>query len=755
METFLFYSVLMFCVLSSNTPIISWKQSNVSIPELNSINSAFIAYYEDLIYILSGYNLLKFPLNAESVHTNSTNISLIGYQVGQGSIQVTNKLWMLANKQQYLTVFDLDNQRITQTISIPVTTYTTTGRCVTNYNQYILVFVSDQFHIYNTLNKTWTLGTSLTTERLDASCNTVWNTVYVIGGYNSYNHLNTIEYMNNCCNNQWIQITDTFSTPIYDHRSLVLGGYIYVIRGFGTTYVDRVDIIDTISKTILPTANKLPLPKREVSTILVQNVIYIFGGYPFTDNEHYQYGVIQTMSPSAAPSNAPSNTPSNVPTTHPTNAPTTRVTQNESTYIFYAILAFIFSMSCGSICAFVYNKNDETKTDDANWTILILLAISVGDFVSDILLTFEILYQFNDHDINQSKNSMLLLHISGFGSIIFLILPYFINIYMTFTFENFIAHNKSAIIHFNKYRFVFIMTMLLSGSTYISVSLLSSGLFGFELFCSGLTKYELDKLSKLKVFGAVITENIPQLGVQIIYAIYKADVPSNIFIMSCISSLLSIISVVLSYFMQRRSVNYIVVEYELEMSKINEYNLTKSEKQQILQTKECKKALRVSLCAALNIDQHSIEFGKVTMLNNGVSVRVIHYVFGNNFGDTTQRKIIDILYNNHQKQVNEALSFHYKFELQFSVNQMNVPSQEMQNTKHEIAIRNKFINDSLNQIEMLKKKGFSIDETEQRLIDHGYDFDRNLVRMFYENIDSNPDSMLNTTNANDYIALTD
>eukprot|EP01084_Bolivina_argentea_P110384 197125_1 len=166
-------------------------------------------------------------------------------------------------------------------------------------------------------------------------------------------------------------------------------------------------------------------------------------------------------------------------------------------YVFDATLIFIAVMMCGSFSAFVYNKKNESKTDDANWLILVLFGITVGDFVSDILLSSEIFAQ----TVDQTQD--LFLTVIGICSVVFITLPYFINIYTTWKFELFIIDNKCAIMHFKKYRMLFIFLMFITGSTYISALVLSSRIFAMEIFCSGLTKYEIGKLAKLKIMGAV------------------------------------------------------------------------------------------------------------------------------------------------------------------------------------------------------------------------------------------------------------
>eukprot|EP01084_Bolivina_argentea_P083876 151840_1 len=238
---------------------------------------------------------------------------------------------------------------------------------------------------------------------------------------------------------------------------------------------------------------------------------------------------------------------------------------------------------------------------------------------------------------------------------------------------------------FKKYRVVFIMIMLFTGSTYIAALLLSSKLFGLDIFCSGLTKYEMGKLSKLKVFGAVLAENLPQLIIMSIYAVYKAEAPSNIFVMSCMSSLLSIISALLVYFMERRASNYDVVQYELELLKMNGVQLSKAEIHEISKKKECKKALGKSLGVALNIDKNLLEFGKVTILHNGVDIKIIHYLFAEDLTDNTHYSLVTDLYDNHRQQTDDVLSSHFGFKVQFSVRTINIQSQEMQNMSNQFA----------------------------------------------------------------------
>eukprot|EP01084_Bolivina_argentea_P061457 112312_1 len=163
-------------------------------------------------------------------------------------------------------------------------------------------------------------------------------------------------------------------------------------------------------------------------------------------------------------------------------------------YMFYSLLAFIIICCVSSLIVFGYNKKEGTKTDDANWIILILVGLQIIDFITDILLSNEILNTFG----NNGYHKTLLLYIVAVGSIIFIVLPYSINVYFAFQIEKYVENNKNAVVYIKNYRTLFIFLTLLTGSTFTSLSLLSSRIFAWDSLLSGLTKYELRKLSSLK-----------------------------------------------------------------------------------------------------------------------------------------------------------------------------------------------------------------------------------------------------------------
>ena len=67
--------------------------------------------------------------------------------------------------------------------------------------------------------------------------------------------------------------------------------------------------------------------------------------------------------------------------------------------------------------------------------------------------------------------------------------------------------------------FIFTAFVVLTGGFYPALRLVSSNVFGLNLFSSGLTNYKLKKLTKIKIYSSVLLENVPQLVFQAIYSV--------------------------------------------------------------------------------------------------------------------------------------------------------------------------------------------------------------------------------------------
>ena len=94
------------------------------------------------------------------------------------------------------------------------------------------------------------------------------------------------------------------------------------------------------------------------------------------------------------------------------------------------------------------------------------------------------------------------------------------------------------------------MLVVITGGCYPALALISSNIFGLTLTSCGLTHYELKALSKIKVFGTIMLENVPQLIFQAVYA-YAVDDITDAVSIAFLASLLSVAATTMSYLIDR------------------------------------------------------------------------------------------------------------------------------------------------------------------------------------------------------------
>eukprot|EP01083_Nonionella_stella_P032694 89465_1 len=342
-------------------------------------------------------------------------------------------------------------------------------------------------------------------------------------------------------------------------------------------------------------------------------------------------------------------------------------------YVLIGLMTLMAIMSIISIAALVNNRRSASFIDDCKWTVLFIVGLQIVDFVSDVNLCLEIVFQFTavfDYD-------HALLYIAGYGSVIFVVLPYVLNISMSLKVKQYVSKNSAASIYVEQ-RAAFVTTLVvLTGSMYAVLNLTSSRLFGLEVFNSGLTTFELRNLSKMKLYGTVLTENCPQLCFQLVYIAYSTGTVSSNTTLSFIASLLSIISVVLTYVVNNQSNNCFVIQYHLNMFKPNP--LTNYEREQISQNKERKEKWKKAFCESIKTPRSCIEFGYVTLMNDGCLIHVVHYLFKHQLDDMMEaavtgddaknalypqiaKQYIQTLYKQHKKEVDASFNKHFTFQ---------------------------------------------------------------------------------------------
>eukprot|EP01084_Bolivina_argentea_P295519 508800_1 len=262
---------------------------------------------------------------------------------------------------------------------------------------------------------------------------------------------------------------------------------------------------------------------------------------------------------------------------------------------FWTLNGILFVCAMLALAAMIQNKYS-MRVDSANWIAIILYGVQIYDVVSDLNLTTEIFFAINNeaaHERGKDREGITdtpkewILLLSGWGSLICIILPYLMNIFSAIKIPALTKKFACTRAWFGKYRRIFIFLVVFSGGAYPSLAIVTSNLFGLEVFNAGLSKFELESLLKIRVQTTVLLENVPQLGIQIMYAYSISNISENTILAFC-TSVASIIATVMVYCMnkdQKGAVHH--VYYYLEIKKAKQMN--NQEVEDVLSEKEKKK----------------------------------------------------------------------------------------------------------------------------------------------------------------------
>ena len=353
----------------------------------------------------------------------------------------------------------------------------------------------------------------------------------------------------------------------------------------------------------------------------------------------------------------------------------------DQSYVLYIIMGFLGLMTFISILAFLYNKKlfctlpGFSPVDSAQWTSWIIFGIQGWDFISDINLAIEISGDLNgngipdgsdkEEDYDGLKDANILMLIAAVGSSLSIIIPYIVNLGIAANIKRLIRRNNAAKAYFQNYAAVYVIFVVLSGGAYPALAIVSSNIFGLAIFNSGLTKYEMKRLSKIKIFGTIILENLPQLACQILYAYVLGGITPTTQL-AFIASILSMTSSTLSYFVEQNAADTIAVQYYLcfqcahtertgafstnKTSIVSPYDgdkkggsedfeaitndntnhklgLTQDEKNMIWSKKGLKSKLSTAIGEVFGISSQNIEIGYTQITKYGIITHFVHYVY--------------------------------------------------------------------------------------------------------------------------------
>ncbi|HNW91887.1 MAG TPA: kelch repeat-containing protein [bacterium] len=151
--------------------------------------------------------------------------------------------------------------------------------------------------VYNTRTHTWRSGPALPKSRVGATAVTVDDKIYVIGGQTAYSLFCRVDVFD-VSSGLWTRGPDLSATRCYA-AAATLAGRVVVMGGESQTpernakgqpglIYDQVEILEP-GATAWRTGAPLPVPCSTATATVLDNVIYLFGGYGTNGQMHYRH----------------------------------------------------------------------------------------------------------------------------------------------------------------------------------------------------------------------------------------------------------------------------------------------------------------------------------------------------------------------------------------------------------------------------------------------------------------------------------
>eukprot|EP01084_Bolivina_argentea_P279189 477283_1 len=186
--------------------------------------------------------------------------------------------------------------------------------------------------------------------------------------------------------------------------------------------------------------------------------------------------------------------------------------------ILFVVCGIMILMLFISIFAYLHEQSmcclpGGYPSDDTMFYSCLIYGLQMIVLIADINLCCELVL----HDEFETD---LKIKICGILSIIFISVPYIVNLLFGLNIRKYISQeNKNAISFFKERKYVFLLLIACCGGCFPSLVLLSSGIFGHDAVCSGLMGYEVRKMSKIKIISTIFLQNIPQIFIQCFYSV--------------------------------------------------------------------------------------------------------------------------------------------------------------------------------------------------------------------------------------------
>eukprot|EP01083_Nonionella_stella_P102330 291004_1 len=310
--------------------------------------SLAVGSHNGSIYLLGGgnsgiarYQITEYRIDSNTMIDQGNALPQQVYGYGSYYTQVDHLLYMINPNGRNFSVYNMETRQISSQLSsvvipIHVNAYgclaaTTTHLIVTGGQDDAFTTI-DRVQMLNLQTHIWENTLPVMNQaRRSHSCivNPSTNALYCIGGHNGTSHLASIERVYTDSDDaSWsyigyltIGLDSTRTVFVYESNIIwIIGGGYFVGRG---VYTDRIHTIDTVNDVVSLSSESLPYAVLDTAAVLVDNVLYCFGGRGSTHEvlSTWMSYKFPTVSPTPGPTLSPTSSPTAIPIIYPTHSP--------------------------------------------------------------------------------------------------------------------------------------------------------------------------------------------------------------------------------------------------------------------------------------------------------------------------------------------------------------------------------------------------------------------------------------------------
>eukprot|EP01083_Nonionella_stella_P178977 633967_1 len=314
-----------------------WIQSTPSTLPLKDYDIS-VGIYNKSIYLVGGNKnrrqLTEYIISEDTFIDHGTPLTCAVHGYGQYWTQIDHLLYIKDGNSDTIDIFDMKTKTFTADYipNVPKNTYA--YACLASSQTQLFVLggtwdVINDVSVYGLLTTQWLSNVpSMQSNRAAGACiiHPTTNALYAIAGWDSSStrtsSIETIQ-IEDIHINTWAYI-QPLSQAIGHTRCVAHKNTIYVIGGDigGETATRKVHIINVLTNEVTVSPDETPLELTDVAPIVVDDMIYVFGGYSWSGGEVDTWMSYDLYIPSPSPSTHPSTNPSANPSINPTDSST-------------------------------------------------------------------------------------------------------------------------------------------------------------------------------------------------------------------------------------------------------------------------------------------------------------------------------------------------------------------------------------------------------------------------------------------------